>query len=405
MLSMEILTVSQVNFYIRQMFRFNDALKGIYLEGEVSNLVLYNKSGHIYFSLKDEKCFIKAVVFASIARRLTFLPENGLKVIVRGDICVFESAGTYQIYVDYIEPVGFGALNLAFEQLKIKLAKEGLFKDERKKSLPVYPKRVGVITSRSGAVFWDIKTTLSRRAPLIEIFFLPVMVQGDKASGEIIGALKTFNVLNTVDVLVIARGGGSLEDLWPFNNEDLAYAITESKIPVVSAVGHETDFTICDFVADKRAATPTAAAEIVSNGYFNVEVKLHNYFSVIKNCLEDKVLSLKYRLENLNGILKANDPLNKLKDKTNKLDLYYSRLNNAFCKIININGTKLLELKTKLESFNPRKIFELGYAMVLDEKNNSVKSIKDVSMSEKIKVNLLDGMLDCKVLRVYCSEH
>ena len=401
MTSADVLTVSQVNFYIKQMFRSNGVLNGIYLEGEVSNLVLYNKSGHIYFSLKDEKCAVKAVIFATIARNLKFLPENGLKVIVKGDVSVYEVTGTYQVYVSYIEPAGVGALNLAFEQLKNKLEKEGLFNDDKKRALPIYPRKVGVITSRSGAVFWDIKNTLSRRAPIIEIFFLPVMVQGEKASKEIIGALKTFNLLKVVDVLIIARGGGSLEDLWTFNNEELAYAISRSKIPVVSAVGHETDFTICDFVSDKRAATPTAAAEIISNGYFNVEIKLQNYFSAMQKCLKNKIFYLKCELEKLKGNLKLNDPRTELKDKLNKLNICFNKLNNAILKNISVNKTKLLELKAKLESFNPRKIFELGYATVLNKKDKIVKSVENVDVNENIRVNLLDGTLECKVLKTY----
>ena len=393
----EVLTVSQINFYIKEMFKDNKSLSNIFLMGEVSNLVLYNKSGHTYFSLKDEKSSIKAVIFAGVAKKLKFLPQDGLKVIVRGDICVFETNGTYQIYVNYIEPAGIGALNLAFQQLKIKLEKAGIFSKEYKKTLPLYPKRIGVITSSTGAVLWDIQTTLKRRAPIIEIYFLPVMVQGSKASVEIINALSFFNKINGIDALIIARGGGSLEDLWPFNNEDLAYAVFKSSIPVISAVGHETDFTICDFASDKRAATPTAAAELISIGYVNARDRLTSYFYSINKSLKEKLLLQKYKLEKLKRNLEIKNPVNVLKEKIHKLEMYHSRLSNILEKVLNKNKNKLIELKTKLESFNPQKIFSIGYALVLSSKNKSIKSVNDVKLNDKLNVKFLDGTAKCDV--------
>ena len=393
----EVLTVSQINFYIKEMFKDNKSLSNIFLMGEVSNLVLYNKSGHTYFSLKDEQSSIKAVIFAGVAKKLKFLPRDGLKVIVRGDICVFETNGTYQIYVNYIEPAGIGALNLAFQQLKIKLEKAGIFSKEYKKTLPLYPKRIGVITSSTGAVLWDIQTTLKRRAPIIEIYFLPVMVQGSKASVEIINALSFFNKINGIDALIIARGGGSLEDLWPFNNEDLAYAVFKSSIPVISAVGHETDFTICDFASDKRAATPTAAAELISIGYVNARDRLTSYFYSINKSLKEKLLLQKYKLEKLKRNLEIKNPVNVLKEKIHKLEMYHSRLSNILEKVLNKNKNKLIELKTKLESFNPQKIFSIGYALVLSSKNKSIKSVNDVKLNDKLNVKFLDGTAKCDV--------
>ena len=393
----EVLTVSQINFYIKEMFKDNKSLSNIFLMGEVSNLVLYNKSGHTYFSLKDEQSSIKAVIFAGVAKKLKFLPRDGLKVIVRGDICVFETNGTYQIYVNYIEPAGIGALNLAFQQLKIKLEKAGIFSKEYKKTLPLYPKRIGVITSSTGAVLWDIQTTLKKRAPIIEIYFLPVMVQGSKASVEIINALSFFNKINGIDALIIARGGGSLEDLWPFNNEDLAYAVFKSSIPVISAVGHETDFTICDFASDKRAATPTAAAELISIGYVNARDRLTSYFYSINKSLREKLLLQKYKLEKLKRNLEIKNPVNVLKEKIHKLEMYHSRLSNILEKVLNKNKNKLIELKTKLESFNPQKIFSIGYALVLSSKNKSIKSVNDVKLNDKLNVKFLDGTAKCDV--------
>lgn len=396
----EILTVSEVNSFIKEMFRANSSLVGIFLVGEISNLVLYNKSGHVYFSLKDKNSTIKAVIFAGTLKKIKFLPQDGLKVIVRGDVSVFERSGTYQIYVDYIEPAGIGTLNLAFEQLKRKLESAGIFKAEHKQELPLYPKKVGVITSSTGAVLWDIQTTLKRRAPIIEIDFFPVMVQGTKASSEVINAILLFNVLNNTDALIIARGGGSLEDLWPFNSEELAYAIFESKIPIISAIGHETDFTICDFVADKRAATPTAAAEIVSNGYVNAKGKLNNYFYSMGKSLKEQLFTQKYKLEELKRTLALKDPSNVLKEKIHKLEIYSSRLFSCLEKILIQNKNKLTELKTKLESFNPKKIFSLGYALILNNKNKVIKSVTGVNLKDALNIKLIDGTLKCSVTEI-----
>ena len=400
MLETNVLSVSQVNFYIKSLFNSEDFFRNVFIVGEVSNLVTYNKSGHIYFSLKDEKSSIKAVIFSSVAKNLKFLPENGLKIIVRGSISVYEASGTYQIYVNYVEPSGIGALNLAFEQLKNKLEKMGLFKEEIKKPLPVYPKKIGVITSRSGAVLWDIQTTLKKRAPSIEIYFFPVMVQGKKASEEIISAINFFNTLSDVEALIVARGGGSLEDLWSFNCEKLALAVAQSKIPIVSAVGHETDFTICDFVSDKRAATPTAAAEIISDGYFKANLKLSNYSILFKKHCKDLIFSYKYKLEKLKGLLQSFDPLDTLKNKIFKLEIYLEKLNSLFLKNINKNKSKLLELSTKLESFNPKKIFDLGYALVLNEKNEAIKSSKNLKTKDTLNIRFLDSKVKCSVIEI-----
>ena len=262
-MNVNVLTVSQLNFYIKSILDSDANLENIFLTGEISNFTDHYQSGHFYFSLKDNKSVVKAIMFAGFARRVKFRPQNGMKVIVRGRVTVYETSGVYQVYVEDMQPDGVGALNLAFEQLKEKLLKEGLFDTKTKKSLPKYPQKVGVITSETGAVFWDIQNVMKRRFPLAEIVFQPVLVQGEGAAEQIIGAIKEFNEDALCDVLIVARGGGSIEDLWAFNDENLARAIADSKIPIVSAVGHETDFTICDFVADLRAPTPSAAAELV----------------------------------------------------------------------------------------------------------------------------------------------
>ena len=230
------------------------------MSGEISNFTNHYKSGHLYLSLKDDKCLIKAVMFAQSARRLRFMPQDGMKIIARGRISVYEVTGQYQFYIEDMQPDGLGALNLAYEQLKAKLEAEGLFAAERKRPLPRFPQRIGVITSPTGAAVHDITTILARRYPLAEVVFCPVLVQGEGAAPQIVDALKRFNRLNCADVIILGRGGGSLEDMWPFNEETVARAVAASNIPIISSVGHETDFTICDFVADLRAPTPSAAA-------------------------------------------------------------------------------------------------------------------------------------------------
>ncbi|MGN1418913.1 MAG: exodeoxyribonuclease VII large subunit, partial [Acutalibacteraceae bacterium] len=256
------LTVSQINTYIKSIIDYDTNLKNIYVSGEISNFTNHYRTGHFYFTLKDANAAIKVVMFRTSAQRVRFNVENGMKVIIRGSISVFERDGVYQLYAEDMMPDGIGALNLAFEQLKEKLSALGMFDSEHKKPLPAFPGKIGVITSPTGAAIHDIMTVLERRYPLAEIVLEGVRVQGENAADEIVKAIEKFNRYHACDVLIVGRGGGSLEDLWAFNEEKVAYAIFESEIPIISAVGHETDFTISDFVSDVRAATPSAAAEI-----------------------------------------------------------------------------------------------------------------------------------------------
>ena len=259
-MSVGILTVSQINFYIQSIVDNDPRLKSVFVCGELSNFTRHYKSGHLYFSLKDDKSLIKAVMFSSAASRLRFAPSDGMKVIVRGRISVYEPSGQYQLYVEDMQPDGAGALALAYEQLKSKLEKEGLFDSRHKKPIPQFPKKVGVITSPTGAARRDIENIISRRYPCAEIILYPVTVQGDTAPAQLVNAVEYMD--GKSDVVIIGRGGGSAEDLWAFNDERLARTIYDCNTPVISAVGHETDFTICDFVSDLRAPTPSAAAEL-----------------------------------------------------------------------------------------------------------------------------------------------
>ena len=259
-----VLTVSQLNRYVKSRMDADENLYNVFLVGEISNFTNHYKTGHFYFSLKDEEAQIKAVMFRGNAAKVKFRVENGLRVIIRGRVSLYEAAGSYQVFVDDMQPDGTGALQLAFEQLKEKLQSEGLFAEAHKKPIPKYPERIGVITSETGAAIQDILNVLGRRYPLAEVILAPVLVQGEEAPNQLISAVDQFNRLNCADVLIIGRGGGSAEDLWAFNDEGLARAVYRSNIPVISAVGHETDFTICDFVADLRAPTPSAAAELAA---------------------------------------------------------------------------------------------------------------------------------------------
>ena len=258
------ITVSQLNFYIKSIFDGNDNLRRILLKGEISNYCDHYKTGHIYFSLKDDNSLVKAVMFARQARQLNFKPDNGMKVILSGRVSIYEATGQYQVYVDSMQPDGEGELSLQYERLKKKLYEAGLFDESRKKPLPKYPLKIGIITSTSGAAVHDIKNILKRRYPIAELVICPTLVQGYEAPADIIRSIQKLNEIDDVDVIILGRGGGSIEDLWAFNEETVAYAISRSRIPIISAVGHETDYTISDFVADKRASTPSAAAEIVA---------------------------------------------------------------------------------------------------------------------------------------------
>lgn len=398
MLGINVLTVTQLNTFVKSLLDGNENLNMVFLSGEISNLTNHYQSGHIYFSLKDDKSAVKAVMFSSCARQLRFKPENGMKVILRGRVSLYEATGTYQIYVEDMQISGLGELNLAFEQLKVKLAAEGLFDKNRKKPIPHYPHRIGLITAKTGAAFWDVQSILKRRFPLIEILFYPVLVQGEKAPEQIIKAIDFFNkTKEKVDVLLITRGGGSLEDLWAFNDENLARKISESEIPIVSAVGHETDFTICDFVADLRAPTPSAAAELISPEINETIIKIDTSFLRIQNVLVDKLNSYKCKLDRAS--------LKNHRDFVNmqhmKADLLIKKLEYKFSEIFNYNRSKFIKLSSALENLSPLKILNSGYSIAMLPNKKTVNSINKVRENDKIKLRLYDGTLECIVDKIY----
>ena len=392
-----ILSVSQLNRYVKSVIESDDKLNGVYLRGEISNLTLHG-SGHIYFSLKDdEQCTIKAVMFAGKARYLKFRPTGGMKVVVRGNVTIYEKTGSYQIIAEEMLPDGEGALNLAYEQLKAELQKEGLFDNEHKKPLPTFPKKIGVITSPTGAAVQDIFRILKRRYPIGEIVFCPVLVQGENAAEELTNAVKRFSESKCADVIIIGRGGGSIEDLWAFNDENLARAIYECDIPVVSAVGHETDFTICDFVADVRASTPSAGAELVS------PVTVDNMLMQTENIINKMSMTVQGRLQNefqRYERVSNSRVLSSFEDIINfrkiKLDLLTAGLKIAYTEKVSVERAKFAELTVKLDTLSPLKILSRGYA-VAKKDGEIISSKEQADINDNIEIVLSDGSLECKV--------
>lgn len=390
-----ILTVTQVNKYIKSVFDADLNLQSVFISGEISNFVNH-RSGHYYLTLKDDGAEIKSVMFRSANAKLKFLPENGMKVVCKGRISVYETSGAYQLYIDNMIPDGSGALNLAFEQLKERLEKEGLFDAAHKKPVPEYPKKVGVITSPTGAAVQDIKNVLSRRYPLAEMIFYPALVQGDGAADDIVNAIKYFNKFNLADVLIVGRGGGSIEDLWAFNEEALARSIYESDIPVISAVGHETDFTICDFVADLRAPTPSAAAELAVPDISTELRRLNNQKSLLLNLSLSYTNNLKIMLSVLNNQLEKRSPQTFVND-------YRVRCDKAEIKIENSAAAFLLESRknfsavcAKLDALSPLKILSRGFAAV-SKNGEAVISATKLVKGDKINVVFSDGKINCTV--------
>ncbi|HBL41655.1 MAG TPA: exodeoxyribonuclease VII large subunit, partial [Ruminococcaceae bacterium] len=324
-----ILTVTQLNTYIKSLFEGDLHLSSVYLVGEISNFTNHYSTGHFYFSLKDDACAVKAVMFRSNVQRLRFMPENGMRVLVRGRVSVFERDGQYQLYVEDMQLDGIGALTVAFEQLKSKLEAQGFFAVEHKKTIPPCPMRVGVITSPTGAAVRDLFHVLSRRFPIAKIVFCPVQVQGVQAAGQIAKAIDLFNEYHSVDVLIVGRGGGSMEDLWAFNEETVAQAVYRSEIPIISAVGHETDFTLCDFVADLRAPTPSAAAELAVPEWQEQFAYISGLRLHAKSLINEQIAEEKRKVEQLSASPFLKNPLAFVENEKLTLDSLWLRLHSA----------------------------------------------------------------------------
>lgn len=393
----KVLTVTQLNMYVKSILDSNTVLNDVYIQGEISNFTNHYKSGHLYMSIKDETGIIKAVMFRQYASSLNFTPKSGMKVIVRGRVSLFERDGTYQLYITAMRQAGLGDLQLAYEQLKAKLQKEGLFDTEKKKMLPKIPSRVAVITSPTGAAVQDIFNILKRRFPIVNVIMCPVQVQGELAAPQLIEAVKQVNEKNCADVIIIGRGGGSIEDLWAFNDETLAREIYKSKIPVISAVGHETDFTICDYVADRRAPTPSAAAELAVPDRDDLIIRFDRLKSNLKNSLTRTFKQNELKFESLMNKQCMKNPYFSITIKGQEVDLLENRMIKSFERIYSQSNASFLKVASKLNSLSPTNVLLRGYSVVYKD-DKIISSKDDVSIGDEIKLNFSDGVRKAEII-------
>ena len=394
------ITVSQINEYIKMLMDSNPVLKNVWIKAEISNFTNHYRTGHFYFSLKDDNALVRAVMFKSYAQNVKFEPQDGMKVLIHGRVSAFVRDGQYQVYVDEMLPDGTGALYLAFEQLKRKLEAKGLFDESRKKPLPRIPAKIGIVTSPTGAAIQDMLNILGRRFPSADIYIYPAQVQGTDAAPQLIEGLRYFNREDSVDVIIIGRGGGSAEDLWAFNDEQLAYAVADSHIPVISAVGHESDFTICDFVADKRAPTPSAAAEIAVPDMSDILSALDSIKMRMANILIGKINAFRKNLKYLSESGVFSDPAYIVNDRkmeilhlSEKLDMLAEKKTDK-CRAV-LGG-----LASKLEALSPLAVVSRGYGVVTAEDGKMVKSVKQVKNGDSIDVRIADGSISAVVKSV-----
>ena len=393
----KILTVSQLNFYVKSILDSDQRLNYVFLGGEISNLTDHYRSGHIYLSLKDNKSVIRAVMFAGNARNLKFKPMEGMKVICRGRVTLYEATGQYQYYIEDMQPDGIGALYQAYEQLKEKLQSKGLFDQSHKKPIPYCPKTIGVITSPTGAAVQDIKNILTRRFPSVNIVLCPVLVQGDNAVPQLVDAVNKLNEYDLCDTIIIGRGGGSIEDLWAFNDENLAYAIYNSHIPVISAVGHETDFTICDFVSDLRAPTPSAGAELAVPDRNEILQNLDAQRQYLSSLMDKRLIENNNIVSEMTTKLLSLSPDDKIAKLYNDLDFLSQKYENISNRIFQNTANKIELLATKLESLNPVSTLKRGYSVVTNN-DKTVTSVKDVKNGDTLAINVTDGKIISKVI-------
>jgi len=394
-----VLTVTQLNNYVKRLLDEDYALNCVFMVGEISNFTNHYRTGHMYFTLKDDKSAIKAVMFKSNAQRLRFMPEDGMSVIVRGRVSLFEAAGNYQIYIDDMQPDGVGALTLQFEQLKRRLAEEGLFDASHKKELPRFPEKIGIITSPTGAAVQDIKNILSRRFPCAEAVLYPVSVQGDGSVEQLVKAVNYFSGTKSVDVVIIGRGGGSVEDLWSFNSEMLARAIYDCEVPIISAVGHETDFTISDFVADRRAETPSAAAEMAVPDITELKKQLDSSVYELRSLVRGTISSER---ENLNALRNKNclkDPFNTINIKRMLLDSTEMKLNSLAESKFHKYRQEFSGTVAKLNALSPLKVLARGYSVVYSGEK-IVNSTEALQVGDRLDIDFYNGGAVCEIKEI-----
>ena len=389
-------TVTDLNKYIKDKIDNDENLNSVLVKGEISNFKNHY-TGHLYFTLKDENSLIKCIMFKSSAVNLKFMPKDGMKVIIYGTVSVFERDGVYQIYCKMMQEDGMGSLHIAFEELKSKLGEEGLFSEEHKKKIPVMPKCIGILTSNTGSVIRDIINVSTRRNPNVYIKLLPVPVQGEGAAVKIAEAIKIMNEKKLADVIIVARGGGSLEDLWPFNEEIVARAIYESELPIISAVGHETDFTIADFVADLRAPTPSAAAELAVPNISDVLLKLKSYNNRYRLALKKKVDFMKLSYEKCMNRRAFREPLQTINERYILLDKNVKSIQNEIMSIYKDKKSKAINTIEKLDALSPLKTLTRGYS-ITEMNGKVVKSVKELKENDEINIRFKDGVTKAKIV-------
>jgi exodeoxyribonuclease VII large subunit len=395
----QILSITQINEYIRSKMDADHLLSSVAVLGEISNYKVY-PSGHHYFTLKDEGGALKCVMFKGSAIRLRFRPENGMKVIAMGKISVFPRDGAYQLYCTAMAMDGIGDLHAAFEQLKSKLSAQGLFEQAHKQKLPQYPGTIGIITSSAGAAIHDMLRILRKRYPLTRVRLLPVRVQGAEAPGEIVSAIRYANYHKLADLLIVGRGGGSIEDLWAFNDERVAYAIYESKIPIISAVGHEPDVTISDFVADMRAATPSNAAELAVPDQEALTQILDTMLESMSSSLQRQLKNARRNLQTLSASRALQSPDAYLRQRKESLNAMTNRLVAGQSRSVALKRQRFVGLTSKLDAMSPLKVLTRGYAMTQTEDGELLKSVKSVGIGESIRVSLQDGCITAQVSNI-----
>lgn len=395
---MTVISVSQLNRYVASILDSDPNLSGVQVTGEVSSFRRY-PSGHLYFTLKDAGCSVSCVMFRSSADTVQFNPEDGMKVIVDARASLYDRDGKFQLYVNFMRPDGIGDLYAAFELLKKKLQNEGLFDVDKKKQIPLLPRRIGVATSSSGAVIRDIINVLGRRFPGFNLLLIPVKVQGEGAAASIVKAIETFNQRDDIDVIIVGRGGGSMEDLWCFNDEALARAVYASRIPVISAVGHETDFTICDFVADLRAPTPSAAAELVVPVKQELEDRLNDFSTLLKRNLSNNLDYSKLRLHHAADSVYLTNPSRIYTVQSEWLVRFTDQLKSVMETCLRNSRTEASMLLRHLDSLGPLKVLDRGYGIIENlDTSERIISYSNVSAGDKLKVIVSDGIIKCSVI-------
>ena len=394
-----IYSVSQINSYLEALFSTDDVLQDLWVKGEVSNFYKAN-SGHLYFTIKDENSQLKTVMFRSRSSKLDFELEDGMEIAVHGYINVYKVRGEYQLYADQIIPEGKGTLYEEFEKLKQKLKDEGLFKEEHKKKIPLIPKKIGIVTSPTGAAIRDMLSVVNRRFKNVSILIIPSLVQGDKAAGQIVDGINYLNTRDDIDLIIVSRGGGSIEDLWPFNEEVVARAIYNSKVPVISGVGHETDFTIADFVADLRAPTPSAAAELAIANREEIENSLDNLTKRLLHNQKARIKNAKDRLNSISSRRIFQKPEELFVDKMQRLDELSQNLKWNMEKTLSKNKEKFNILSSKLDTLSPLKTIKRGYSITYDQDLKPITDINNVNQGQVIKTRVINGQFESEVKKI-----